>query len=74
MDMNHCWAVEFDLADRTVNIELVERILRENRKRICLGEMPERIVLGIYPSNEEALEARHKIVELLGAEIVTTLP
>ena len=61
MDISNLWAVEFDPNDKSVSIEIVESVLRDNRKRIYTGEFPEKILLGIYVSCEEAIVARRRI-------------
>jgi hypothetical protein len=67
MDVSNLWAVEFDPDDRSVTIEVVESVLRENRKRIYTGEHPEKILLGIYVTAEEAIAARRRIRSLVEA-------
>ncbi len=65
MDIGNLWAVEYDPAERTVSIEIVESVLRDNRKRIYTGETPERILLGIYMTCEEAIVARRRVRSLV---------
>ena len=65
MDVSSLWAVEYDPDDRSVTIEIVETVLRENRRRIYTGEAPEKILLGIYVTAEEAIAARRRIRNLV---------
>jgi hypothetical protein len=65
MDISNLWAVEYDPNERTVSIEVVASVLRENRKRIYTGGAPERILLGIYVTCEEAIIARRRVRSLV---------
>ncbi len=68
MNINFLWAVEYNQQKQTFYVSTVENVVRENRKRILYGEVPNRMLFGIFSTSEEAYDAVRRIRGLLQLE------